>query len=290
MREYNIQSENLTPDTIVLHQNNHEIDELTCLVLPDDTGCQSLLRAHGFRCIGRRAVGDVTMIIFKWFRGLREGAEDMASFFDRRVEDYDCTMRAHSYYEPGLENVAAHIKATAEPISVLDLGCGTGAELKYVFRKAPNAQVVCYDLSSGMLEKLLQNLQNYRANIETICDSYLNKDFGTERFDYVIACSTLHHILKEEKEELYKAIKRAMKKTGLLLISDYVVSPEKEAQYRKNYLEMISNGALDRNVAYHIDLVLSYETELDLMSRAGLQLIHGQRSGEYSVEFVAGIG
>lgn len=289
MQEHIIQCDGLTAEQILHYQSNPDTSELTCLVLPNDANYHSLLQEHGFRYIGRREVDGVVKIVCRWYRGLTEDIEDMASFFNRRVQDYDYHMRGYNFYELALANVAAHVRPSDEGIVVLDLGCGTGAELEYVFEKAPNAHAVCIDLSSGMLEKLLEKYPKQRVNIETICGSYLGMDFGTEQYDYVMACNTLHHILKEDKAVLYKAIQRSLKKDGLLLIADYVVKPEEEAQYREKYLSMVGSGTLDRNSVYHLDLTLSYDSERQLLTDAGFRLIRAERDGENSVEFVAGV-
>ena len=169
----------------------------------------------------------------------------------------------------------------------IDLGCGTGAELKYVFQRVPHAHAVCIDLSQGMLCKLKQDFEKFSDNIETICGSYMDMDFGTDRYDYVIACNTLHHILKEDKILLYQNIKKSLKKGGYMLIEDYVVSEEEEKEYLANYLKLIKNGLLNSNVIYHIDLTLSENSERELLQLADFKEVILERIGENGIYIIA---
>lgn len=83
--------------------------------------------------------------------------EEMGAFFDVRVDGYDEHMLG-MFKDFGLyyETVAGPIAETKQNISVLDLGCGTGPELNWVFKKAPNASVTGIDLSQQMLNRLAE--------------------------------------------------------------------------------------------------------------------------------------
>ena len=266
-------------------QKNSEVDELTCLLPKDDQSASSVLRENGFRYIGKRLVEGKVMIVYKWFRGLDKDYEDMRSFFNRRVHDYDLHMKDDdAYYDVAFTSLIRDIPKTNERIDVLDLGCGTGAELKYIFQKSPNAYVVCLDISDQMLLKLREYYSAYSNNIETICSSYLGVDFGEKCYDYVVACSTLHHLLAEDKLDLYKIINRGLRDNGYLLISDYAVASSQEEQsLRANYLELISKVDIDKKEIYHIDLPLTVEHELDLLKTAGFASVRTERIGDKGI-------
>lgn len=231
------------------------------------------MKDEGFRYIGKRLVENEIVMVYKLFNGLTEKYEDMACFFNRRATDYDLHMSDLSYYETSLIELVLNIQPTSEKITILDLGCGTGAELKYIFEKAPNAQVLCMDISEGMLEKLHETYKEYSKNIETVCGSYLGVDFGVNKYNYVIACNTLHHILKEDKLIVYKNILKALKPKGSMLISDYIVNEEEENQIRAKYLEIVNSGFLNANEIYHIDIPLSSNSEKELLEATGFASI-----------------
>jgi len=272
----------LTPEYIKSYiEKNIEVSELTCLLPKDDLSARLMLQDNGFRLIGRRLVEGKVLIVFKWFRGLDKGYEDMRSFFNRRVHDYDLYMKDdNDYYEMVFLSLVKDIPDTNDKIVVLDLGCGTGAELNYIFQKAPNAHVVCMDVSEQMLLKLSEYYRDYSYNIETLRSSYLGVDFGEKRYDYMVACSTLHHILPKAKKGLYMSLRKGLKDNGYLLIADGYVNPEEEQSQRTNYFELIKIGNIDKNEIYHIDLHLTIDHEVDLLKAAGFTCTRIERVGE----------
>ena len=276
--EHHLDHRSLTAEYIKSAIDKSESDELTCLVPGDDERAGALLREGGFRYVGKRLVEGKVMTVFKWFRGLAKH-EDMASFFDRRVADYDLHMSdGNDSYESTFISLFEDVPKTAGRVDVLDLGCGTGAELKYLFQKAPNARVVGMDVSEGMLWRLRETYRDRAGNIDTIRASYVGTDLGEGRYDCVVACSTLHHLLAEDKSSLYVTIKKALREAGYLLISDFVAETvEDEQARRKGYLELVEKGAINRSGIYHIDLNLTLDHEVDLLKDAGLAVTRMKR-------------
>lgn len=293
--EYFINYENLTSQSICDYINVHtEASEITCLIPDDDEQAEqiekidTLLRQNNFRHLGKQLIEGKIMIVFRWFRDLNDRFEDMSSFFNRRADYYDLLMSTdYPSFEVSLANIASSIVPTNKDIYILDLGCGTGTELKYVFQKLPNAHVVCIDMSDKMLEKLCSKYIENINNIEVICASYTSIYLGIEKYDYVIACNTLHHLFKEDKFLLYKKIKTSLKKNGLLLISDYVVNDEEEINIRNRYLQLVKDGTISKDKLYHIDLPLSLNSEKELLDGAGFNNVSTKRIGENGIEIIA---
>ncbi len=268
---------------------NPELDEITCLVPKNNESIEEILEENGFRYMGKRTLEGEVRDIYKWFRNL-EKYEDMGAFFDRRADDYDLHMSENNdLHETGFVSLLKDIPVMKNPLSILDLGCGTGAELKYVLDKAPNAHIVCVDVSEKMLYLLREKYSEYIDNLDIMCESYLKMEFDKGKFDYVIACSTLHHLLAEDKLELYRKIKRALKPYGMLLIHDYIsLTEEEELTRREKYLSLIENGDIDKSQIYHIDLPLTPEHEEEILKAAGFGLVRSERVGENYVTITAG--
>ena len=82
---------------------------------------------------------------------------EMAQFFNDRVDGYEEHMRplVFDLYDV----ISTPIRTTNEPISILDLGCGTGLEFKGIFARAPNALITGVDISEKMLSRLKEKHQ-----------------------------------------------------------------------------------------------------------------------------------
>jgi tRNA (cmo5U34)-methyltransferase len=261
---------------------NIETPELTCLVPKDDQLAITRLGENGFRYAGKRLVGGKVMEVYKRFREIDRQYEQMSSFFNRRAQDYDLHMSdGHADYPGIFVNLLRDMPQTDKRIIVLDLGCGTGAELEAIFQRAPQAHVVCMDVAEKMLAILGETNSRYRKNIETVCKSYLEADLGDNTYDYVVACNTLHHLLAEDKLKLYANIRKGLKEKGYLLIMDYLADNlEEEQLVREKYLALRKNGEISGTEIYHIDLMMTLEHEVNLLATGGytctrVERIHG---------------
>jgi tRNA (cmo5U34)-methyltransferase len=221
--------------------------------------------------------------------------EEMGSFFDQRVDGYEEHMRGmFNDFELFYETVAVPIAETDERINILDLGCGTGAELNWIFKRVPNATVTAIDLSEQMLSKLVQKFDRYKGQIHPIHGSYLTLPFEEKQYDYVVSVYTMHHFTADVKLELYKKILGALKTGGKYIEGDCVVTPEKEKEiwewYAQRYSEEHIKEACDaRNTLYHIDIPCTVETQLRLLREAGFSKVDliWHEEGEEPAIFVA---
>lgn len=281
-QEYTIDFNNITDETMDEAINNG-IEEIICLV--HEGANTEQIEKKGFRYSGVRDENGEKYKVYRWFKEQKTRFEDMATFFDRRVDDYDEHMRGFDTYESSLESITSYIEKTDDTIMVLDLGCGTGAELSFVFDRSPNALVTCVDVSQGMLEKLQENYSG--KDIETICASYTETDYDKNKYDYVVACNTLHHLLLEEKLTLLKDLQRTLNHGGKLLVSDYIVTQDEETDLREKYLSLKKTGAIKEGEYYHIDIPLSLESERKLLEDAGFSDILLVRCGENGVQIIA---
>ncbi len=196
--------------------------------------------------------------------------EEMADFFDRRAAGYDQHMQeslvdAAAYYH----RLAQPIPRTTAPIQILDLGCGTGLEIPAILEAAPHARLTCMDLSSEMLHQLEEKFGSHTP-LELISGSYLESDLGVERYDVVLSSMTLHHLLPQQKNMLYRKIYRALKPGGLYVEGDYMVAPEKMAQLLKAFRDLPKNL---QNGSHHMDIPLSPQQQAELLEKAGFKTI-----------------
>ena len=95
---------------------------------------------------------------------------EMAQFFNERVDGYEEHMRplVSDLYDV----ISTPIPTTNEPISILDLGCGTGLEFEAIFARASNALITGVDVSEEMLSRLKDKYQARMSQIRLIHGSF----------------------------------------------------------------------------------------------------------------------
>jgi tRNA (cmo5U34)-methyltransferase len=184
------------------------------------------------------------------------------------------------------ELVSEPIQYTEESIEILDLGCGTGLEIRGILKKAPNARITCIDMSENMMEILLENYRANRSQIRTINGSYLTCPFEERKYDYVVSVMTMHHFIYEEKVKLYEKVKKALKENGLYIEGDYIVEEEKAKELLEKYRNAYEKYGLEAAKLYHIDIPFSIETQKNIFKEAGfkqLELVFEE--GEHTIYF-----
>lgn len=194
--------------------------------------------------------------------------EEMAKFFDARVEGYEQHMLenvdgADAYYG----ETARAFPQLHRPM-ILDLGCGTGLELDEIYRRMPDARVTGIDLSSGMLQKLRE--KHADKELTLIQGSYFEEDFGVARYDLAVSVESLHHFDRALKLSLYRRLRRALKSGGVYVETDYV-APDDE--YERFYFAEAQRLRAEQNipdVAFcHYDTPHTVPHLIEMLEEAG---------------------
>lgn len=210
----------------------------------------------------------------------RKDCELMNEFFDRRVDTYEDHMReVIPNFDEFYSAVVSPIPVTDSSLSILDLGCGTGVELDFVFERVPNARITAMDVSHDMLAKLKHKLEKSGrgTRVEIVQGSYLSIPFAECHFDYAISVQTMHHFTPDVKRQLYAKIARALKPGGAYIEGDYVAFPEEEQPLLERYGRIVESLRTAGEIGpdepvdgrYHIDIPLSVETQVALLKDAG---------------------
>jgi tRNA (cmo5U34)-methyltransferase len=204
-----------------------------------------------------------------------EPIEAMGAFFDARAKGYDDHMREYIFTETTFAQfygaVSLPIEKTAEPLTILDLGCGTGLEIEFLLSRVPNARITGVDLSENMLELLRTRYAAHMDQITLVMDSYLTMPFGTQAYDHIISAMSIHHILRNTKLELYRRIHAALKPGGKYVEGDSVVFAETESELLAEYHEHAANMPDAQDGQYHIDIPFTIETQQALLLEAGFK-------------------
>ena len=192
--------------------------------------------------------------------------EEMAAFFGKRAEGYEDHMRSFLDMDAFYGAVAGAFPQSGESLNILDLGCGTGLEIRYLFQRMPHARITGIDLAEEMLNQLRRTYRDRMDQITLIRDSYMTHPLGEARYDYAVSVQSLHHFLPKEKTAIYRNIYNALKKGGVYVEGDFVVDEAEAQEYLKSYHAHMAQG--DEGL-YHLDIPFTLETQIGLLQDAG---------------------
>ena len=198
--------------------------------------------------------------------------EKMGEFFDARLNGYEehqlKTIASAEEFYP----FTAACLPKAPGSRILDLGCGTGLELRYYYEMVPTAAVTGIDLAPGMLEALRKKFPEKALTL--IQGSYFDVPFQENAFDAAVSVESLHHFTKAEKIPLYAKLRRALKPGGFFILTDYFAgSDEEEQSRREELLRLRKEQKLPDEELYHFDTPLTVEHEKEALLAAGFSSV-----------------
>jgi tRNA (cmo5U34)-methyltransferase len=195
--------------------------------------------------------------------------EEMEQYFNKKADGYDNHMKKTvTSFNDFYKKLSDPIRSNNN-IEILDLGCGTGIELQYLFNKNPNIKITGIDLSEKMLSKLKEKYINKINQIKLIKDSYLHYRIEENYYDYIISVWALHHLTYEKKSKIYEKIYNGLKDNSYYIEGEYIVSEKEEESFIKKYQKQISR--LKKNeveLDYHIDIPFSIKTQKKILQEA----------------------
>jgi len=205
----------------------------------------------------------------------KEEVEEMGAFFDTRAAGYDEYIQSSIFpdaiFAQFYQAISSPIERTDDPLRILDLGCGTGLELEFLFQRVPNAQVTGIDLAEEMLALLQQRYISYASQIALLTDSYLTMPFEPQAYDHIISALSLHHVLRDTKRELYAKIHAALRPGGTYVEGDSVIPSDMESEFLDEYYEDAATVPSAPDGNYHIDIPFSIATQKSLLLEVGFK-------------------
>ena len=195
--------------------------------------------------------------------------EKMCEFFENRIDEYDEHMLtiecANEFYE---------FTAQCLPMQschILDLGCGTGIELEYYFKRNPCANVTGIDLSKKMLDVCKSKFHD--KNLCLIVGSYFDIEFN-HNYDAIVSVESLHHYTKDEKILLYSKLWKTLKKDGYFILTDYFsLSDDEEMMHQNNLMQLKEEQNIIDFEVYHYDIPLTIQHEIEALLEAGFSSV-----------------
>ena len=198
--------------------------------------------------------------------------EKMDAFFEARLDGYEAHMLtniagAEEFYAFTAEQLPKDAGA-----AVLDLGCGTGLELRWYYAANPKAKVTGIDLSAGMLAALRRHYEAYAPT--RICGDYFSAPFGEAVFDAAVSVESLHHFTQAEKMRLYAKLHKSLRPGGYFILTDYfALSDDEETAHRQSLLALKAEQNLSNDAHYHYDTPLTVEHERQALLESGFRTV-----------------
>ena len=199
---------------------------------------------------------------------MNDGIEELYGCFNATADIWDKKFGVEPD-NPFYQAVANQIPTTQAEVDILDLGCGTGIQLEFVFARAPNARVTGIDLAPNMLEQLRSKFGSFAAQLRLVQGSLLDLPLGEGEYDYAISTLTMHHLPPEEKVRVYRKARKALRPTGLYIEGDQSNSPEGEKKTLYWFNRWIAKLPGGNRAEWNYDITLTVETQRRLLQEAG---------------------
>ena len=190
--------------------------------------------------------------------------------YNIRASGYDEHMRGvvkdfDKYYQI----LSSAIESTNEQVKILDLGCGTGAELKDILAKCPNALITCVDISEEMLKLLQHKYINKHEQLTIVHASYETIEMGSAMYDYALCAMCLHHYPYERKVRLLKKVYKSLKCGGVYIEGDFIATPQEEKEELVKYNKLLEEHKEIEYGDYDVDAPTCIATEINILTEAG---------------------
>lgn len=133
---------------------------------------------------------------------------------------YDPMMRLF-FPEEALKTVLiaqAHIQPGQ---NVLDVGCGTGTLTLMIKQTQPNATVYGLDVDPQVLDIARRKAEQGGETIILQQGSATCLPYPDESFDRVFASLVLHHLTRQDKQQMLREVFRVLKPGGELHVADF---------------------------------------------------------------------
>lgn len=121
------------------------------------------------------------------------------------------------------------------PFSILDLGCGSARHLARALQGLPVTRYRGYDLSSVAADHARNNLAGLTGEVEVRQGDLLEAlRVETDTFDLVFSSFAVHHLLPQDKRELFRLAAACLSGGGTLLLIDVIRDEDED---RISYLD-----------------------------------------------------
>ena len=144
--------------------------------------------------------------------------QKLQSYYQWHAHIYDASRWSFLFGRQSLIHQCAEINPHLTHI--LEVGCGTGNNIKTLASTFPDSQIVGCDLSENMLEKADKKCARFQATPELISGDYLDLPIRDNRYGLIVF-SYILTMIPEEFEAIVKKAHRELHPKGIIAIVDF---------------------------------------------------------------------
>jgi ubiquinone/menaquinone biosynthesis C-methylase UbiE len=140
--------------------------------------------------------------------------------FMRWSDSYDRCILQWLLFGPSHRVLIRRIREVAgnQPVTILDVGCGTGVFAARLRAALPQAGVCALDLVSEMLSKGRPRWRGHRGHVLPVQGDSERLPFGSGTFDIVTCSNSFHHYPRQERA--IAEMRRVLRPGGRLMVID----------------------------------------------------------------------
>ena len=211
---------------------------------------------------------------------------------EKQAENYDNQHQQFRDYEKEFNEMIEFLSlGNTNGLSIIDLGCGTGATSIYAaksFRK-----VYGIDVSNEMINQAKSKAEKEQiSNIEFINAGFLTYSHKDEPVDLLITKAAFHHLPDFWKQVSLLKMNKMLKKGGILYIFD-VVFHFNAAEYKTKINDWISDFELKAGNKFKEDVETHIRDEYStfnwilegLIERAGFKIEKSRTNDGFLTEY-----
>ncbi len=158
----------------------------------------------------------------------------MANSYTNTIEEQNCMMRQYYIFQSKIYDLTrwsflfGRRQAIRElpfdreaELSILEVGCGTGYNLRQLARRFPNARLTGLDVSPHMLHKARRATQSLGSRIKLLEKAYtFGDDAHTGQLDAVLFSYSLS-MINPQWESLIQQARQDLRAGGFIALADF---------------------------------------------------------------------